>query len=810
MALVALTAACSTQSNGQSNDPASFVDPFIGTKSHGNTWPGASRPFGMIAWSPNQQISGSQNQTQPNGFRWETTETEMRGLALTHISGAGCTYGGAGDVPILPWFGPVYLSPTGNWTDDPYQGKWAEIDPNIHTNEVAEPGRYTVNFKASPTYDPNLRINADLAVSTRAGIGEFTFPAGSDAKLLFRTSTSINGSQDAQTTIDPATRTVTGWVITGGFCGRRGNGGDPNPDRRAYYILYFSAVFDQDFSNYGTWHNNDVIPGGLTVTGGEGIYSNAAAGGLGLGSGGWVGFDTTVNPLVRMRIGISYVDLAGAIANRDAEIPEGSTADSVAAEARAAWNTELGRIQIAGGTPERTTTFYTAVYHSLLMPQTINDLDGRYIGTDMQVHTMHPGQGAVYGTFSGWDVYRSQIQLIGLLRPDVAGDWATSMLDFANQNGGIWDRWLHLSAPVHVMAGDPAAPTLATWAAYGVDNFDANAAFASLVKQATVQNPDALSAIGYPGQMVAQRPGLNTYLALHYAPNDDYGTNRACSCWGGAAETLEDSIADYSLAMWAQRRQNHGLYLLFKPRGEYWQNTFNPDFPGGGWQIPRNLDGSWKSGFNPDSETGFVQGDSYTYTWMVPQNVSGLAQLMGGRNVAAYRLDTFFHNPDGSWAISDGTGHYDPGQEPGLLIPWLYNALAQPWKTQETLRQILDTKFGPDFDDIPGDDDLGTMSAWYVFAAIGLYPQVPGRAEMLLSSPMFTHVALQRSNGVLLTLNANSTDTYVQSVQFNNALHKKSWLPEKFVQKGGTVTFTLGPTPNKDWATALDQLPVDN
>jgi predicted alpha-1,2-mannosidase len=758
----------------------------------------------MIAWSPNQQISGAQNNTQPNGYRWEVDETEMRGLALTHISGAGCTYGGAGDVPILPWIGPVNLSPTGAWADDPYQGKWAQHEPNVHTNETVAPGRYTVNFKASPNYDPNLRINADLAVSIRAGIGEFTFPAGSDAKLLFRTSTSINGSQDAATTIDPATRTVNGYVLTGGFCGRRGNGGNPNPDRRAYYTLYFSAAFDHDFANYGTWHNNDVIPGGLTATGGEGIYSNTlplnGIAGLGLGSGGWVGFDTTVNPLVRMRIGISYVDLAGAIANRDAEIPEGSTADSVAQEARAAWNAELGRIQVAGGTPERTTTFYTAVYHSLLMPQTINDLDGRYLGSDMQVHTMHPGQGAVYGTFSGWDVYRSQIQLLGLLRPDVAGDWATSMMDFAAQNGGIWDRWLHLAAPVHVMTGDPAAPTLATWAAFGVNNFDATAALDSLVRQATVQNPDALSDIGLSGQCVAQRPALNTYLALEYAPND------ACHCWGGAAETLEDSIADFSLAMWAQRAHRNDLYKEFQPRGDFWKNTFNSAVA---FQVPRDADGSFKSDFDPLSETGFAQGNSYTYTWMVPQNVSGLAALMGGLGVAAARLDTFFHNPDGSWAIDGGGMHYDPGQEPGLLTPWLYNALGQPWKTQETLRQILDTKFGSAFDDIPGDDDLGTMSAWYAFAAIGLWPQVPGRAEMLLSSPIFTHVVLQRSNGVQLAVEANSTDKYVQSVKLNGAKRTQSWLPESFVQKGGTVRFTLGPVPNYSWATGTKDLPVD-
>jgi len=559
--LVALAVTCSAQILP---DLASWVDPFIGTKSHGNTWPGATRPYGMIAWSPNQQLSGAQNQTQPNGYKWEVTETEMRGLALTHISGAGCAPGASGDVPILPWFGPVAQSPTGAWTDDPYQGKWAQTDPNVHPDEVAVPGRYTVNFKASPSYDPNLRINADLAVSTRAGIGEFTFPSGTAGKLLFRTSTSINGSDDAQTTIDPATRTVSGWVISGGFCARRSNGGgDSNPNRRSYYRLFFSAVFDQPFSETGTWQNTNVFPGGLSASGGEGIYTENLPGGLGRGSGGWVGFDTTVNPVVRMRIGLSYVDLAGAAANRDAEIPAGSTANSVAQESRAAWNAELARVQVSGGTTERTVTFYTAIYHSLLQPNTLSDVDGRYLGSDLLVHNKRPNQAAVYGTFSGWDQYRAQIQLLGLLRPDVAGDMATSLYDFALQNGGIWDRWLHLGAPTHVMTGDPAAPTLATWAAYGANNFDQNATFDSLVTQATVQNAFALSDQGLDGQGVAQRPSLNTYLTLQYAPDD------ACHCWGGGAETLENSIADFSLAMWAQRLHRNNLYQYFRPRDEY-------------------------------------------------------------------------------------------------------------------------------------------------------------------------------------------------------------------------------------------------
>ncbi|GLW33604.1 GH92 family glycosyl hydrolase [Actinoplanes regularis] len=765
-------------------DPASYVDPLIGTTRGGNTWPGATRPFGMIAWSPTS-TSGDQTGTG-GGNGYEYNVTKVRGFSLTHLNGAGCSPGAAGDVPIMPFVGEVNSSPTADTRDQRYVSTFS------HAGEAASPGRYTVGLDNG--------VRTDLAVSTRAGIADFTFPTGSAANLLFRTSNSLNGSEDARIAIDPATRTVTGSVLTGGFCGRRGNGGGAtNPNRRSYYRLYFSAVFDRDFAGTGTWQNATVTPGGTTATGGEGYLTGADR--AGKGSGGWVGFDTSAGGDVRMRVGISYVSEAGAAANRDAEVPGTATVDSVAAATRDAWNTELGRVQVAGGTDARTRAFYTAIYHSLMQPQTISDLDGRYLGADLQIHTVRAGQGNAYGTFSGWDQYRAQIQLLALLRPDVAGDMAQSMLDFSAQNKNVWDRWLHLGASTHVMTGDPAAPTLATYYAMGVRNFDAGAALTSLVRQATVQNPDALSDLGCPGQCLGQRPTLNTYLALKYAAND------ICHCWGGAAETLENSLADFSLAMWARRAGRDDLYRQLLPRGDYWKNTFNPAV---GYQAARRADGSWQSGFTPSTDVGFAQGSSATYTWMVPQDVSGLAALMGGREAAATRLDGFFHDEAGNWAVLGGNAlRYDPTNEPGIHAPWLYNGLGQPWKTQETVRQIVDTAYGTGPAGLPGNDDLGTMSAWYVFAAIGLFPQVPGRAELLLGSPVFTRIELLRSNGVRLTVTADTTDKYVQSAELNGKNLNRSWLPESFVQRGGTVAFTLGTTPNRTWAIAAADLPRD-
>ncbi|MEU8231370.1 GH92 family glycosyl hydrolase [Actinoplanes sp. NPDC048967] len=767
------------------DDPAGYVDPFIGTTRGGNTWPGATRPFGMIAWSPTSTNGDQTNTGAANGYEYNVTK--VRGFSLTHVNGAGCSPGAAGDVPIMPYVGDVTTSPTADTRDQQYVSTFA------HANESAAPGRYTVGLDNG--------VRTDLAVSTRAGVGDFTFPTGSAANLLFRTSNSLNGSEDAEITIDAGSRTVTGSVLTGGFCGRRGNGGGAtNTNRRSYYRLYFSAVFDRAFARTGTWQNATVTPGGTTATGGEGYLTGADR--AGKGSGGWVGFDTAAGGAVRMRVGISYVSLAGAAANRDAEVPATATVDSVAAATRDAWNTELKRIRVGGGTEARTKALYTAVYHSLMQPQTMNDLDGRYLGADRQIHSIRAGQRAAYGTFSGWDQYRAQIQFLALLRPDVAGDMAQSMLDFAAQNNGIWDRWLHLGAATHVMTGDPAAPTLATYYAMGARNFDARAALDSLVRQATVQNPDALSDAGCPGQCLGQRPTLNTYLALKYAAND------ICHCWGGAAETLENSLADFSLAMWARRAGRNDLYRQLLPRGDYWKNTYNPAV---GYQAARRADGSWQSGFTPSTDVGFAQGSSATYTWMVPQDVSGLAALMGGRTAAATRLDGLFHDENGNWAVLGGNPlRYDPTNEPGIHVPWMYNGLGQPWKTQETVRQIVDTAYGTGPAGLPGNDDLGTMSAWYAFAAIGMFPQVPGRAEMLLGSPVFTRVVIDRGNGVRLTVNANSAEPYVHGLKLNGSTLRRSWLPESFVQTGGTVTFTLAAGPDKTWATASADLPKDH
>ncbi|MFI9756637.1 GH92 family glycosyl hydrolase [Streptomyces sp. NPDC051963] len=767
-------------------NPSSLVDPLIGSANGGNTFPGATLPYGMIAWSPTSTTGDQTSTGAANGYQYDTTR--IRGLSLTHVNGAGCNPGAAGDVPIMPFVGDVTSSPSADTKDAVYAADFS------HADEKAVPGRYTLGLKSGAT--------ADLSVSKRAGVADFTFPSDRPANLLFRVSNSLNGSEDAHVDIDAAHRKVTGWVLTGAFCGRRANGGVNN--RKSYYKLHFSASFDRAFSWVGTWKDGTLSPGSTTASGGEGYATGADR--AGRGSGGWVGFDTGSDNDVHMRLGISYVSLAGAEANLRAEVaPDASVADVAEAGTRA-WDRELNTVRIKGGSAARRETFYTALYHSLMQPNLISDTDGRYWGMDQAVHRLARGQGAQYSNFSGWDQYRAQIQLLALLKPTVAGDFAQSLYNFARQNGGVWDRWVHVSGATHVMTGDPTAATLATFYAMGVRNFDYKGAFDSLVRQATVPHPDGLSDAGCPGQCVGQRPNLAQYLNSQYAAQD------VCHCWGGAAETLEDAVADSALAKWAKLLGRETEAEVFTERAAYWRNVFNPEATtDAGYIQARRLDGSWVTPFNPASDLGFAQGTSATYTWMVPQDVQGLAAAMGGREVAAARLDGFFHKADGSWSVRGGDPlRYDPTNEPGIHAPWLYNALGQPWKTQATVRQILDTVYGTGPAGLPGNDDLGTMSAWYVFSALGLYPQTPGSASLLLGAPVFPTAVVDRPGPRDITISApdaDDTHTYVDAVRLDGRAHRKSWTDAGLTRSGGSLTFRLTEQPNTRWATDPDDLP---
>ncbi|MFF5235499.1 GH92 family glycosyl hydrolase [Dactylosporangium sp. NPDC000521] len=754
-------------------NPASYVNTLVGTNG-GETFPGADTPYGMVQWSP-ENTAGNQTRTvRPGGYGYNATR--VRGFSLTHMSGTGCA-GGSGDIPFMPHVGTVTSSPSADTTDATYASGFS------HADETATAGYYRVRL--------NSGVNTELTATTRSGSGRFTYPTGSTASMLIRTSNSEVGSSAATVNIDAANRTISGSVTSGNFCGYINAVG-----RRSYYTLHFTAVFDKPFASVGTWQDGTLRAGTTSASGGT-TYGTDGWPVAGKGSGGYVTFDLSQGTTVGVRVGISYVSQANAQANLAAENPAGTTFDTVRQRATDAWNTELGRVDVTGGTTAQLQTFYTALYHALLHPNVFSDTNGQYVGMDQQVHTAASGH-AQYANFSGWDVYRGQVQLVTLLRPDVGADIAQSLLNQANQNGGVWDRWTHNQGGTHVMTGDPAHAAVPSIYAFGGTGFDAAGALNSMVHAATTVTAADLSRDGWNVMVVGERPSLDKWLSINYIPANG-------NAWGGAGETLEDSVADFGVSQLAQRLGSTTTAQQFLARSQYWKNVYNPG--NGGYIQDRNENGTWPS-FSPGSSSGFAEGSAAQYTWMIPHNVRGLFDKMGGNATAVSRLDSFFHNSDGSWALTGAGGtKSEMDNEPSIWVPWLYNFAGRADKAQQTIRQVLNALWAPTPSGIPGQDDLGAMSAWYVWSAMGLHPLTPGRAELLLSAPLFPGVTVKRGNGKTITITAPGAATYVQSLTVNGTASTRAWLPESFVANGGTLAFTVGTTANPSWGGALADAP---
>lgn len=763
-------------------DPAAYVDPFIGTANGGNTFPGAVVPFGMVQWSPETTRGDATRRPAPGGYQYDATT--VRGFSLTHLSGTGCR-GASGDVPFLPYAGDVRSSPSADVQDRIFASRFS------HANETARPGYYQVRFGNG--------INTELTATARTGSARFTFPSGRPANILVRVSDSEVGSGGAYVEVDPDTRTVSGWVSSGNFCGYL------HPViRHDYYTLHFVAVFDRPFDQAGTWENEILSPGSASARGGTGYDDNGYPV-AGRGSGAYVTFgDDEELTTVNVRVGISYVSQENARTNLEAENPQGTPLESLAEGAFREWNERLRQIEIGGGTQAQRTVFYTALYHSLLHMNLFSDVTGEYMGFDGEVHTVVPPQQAQYANFSGWDVYRSQVQLVALLFPDIASDMAQSLFNQAMQNGGVWDRWTHNTGATHVMAGDPSAPTVAGIAAFGGTNFDIGGALESLVQAATVPTPLDLSDEGCPIMCPGQRPSLDQWLSLGYIAAES-------NAWGGAGETLEGAVADYSLARLASRLDDTETSAAFLERSRYWHNLFNPQATSeGGYIQNRNADGSWPE-FNPSSSRGFAEGSSAQYTWMVPHDARGLFDAMGGNAEAVRRLDEFFHNEDGSWAITRmGSLKSDVSNEPSVGAPWMYLFAGRPDKTQETVREAVNVLWTDRPHGIPGNDDLGAMSSWYVWATLGLYPGLPGGAELLVGSPLFPYAVVHRPNDGTITIRATGADTrrpYVRGLRVDGRTWTRPWLPESFVAGGGELIFNLSDTPDPEWGRSPEDAP---
>ncbi|WP_156297802.1 GH92 family glycosyl hydrolase [Mycobacterium paragordonae] len=653
-----------------------------------------------------------------------------------------------------PAFGDISMLPT---TSPVGSRPWRAWDRIAHDNtESGVPGYYTVQF-------PDTGVKAELTATTRTGVGRFSYPRDNQPALLHvRSGASLAGNSRAAIQLGEDNTTITGWATSGSFC-----------DKQNTYTVYFAMEFNQPFISYGTWDGYSVYDGARQA---NSPYS-----------GGYVLFPA--GAVLEVRTAISYVSIDGARANLAAER---GTFDGVRAAAASAWNDALSRIAVSSRSPGDVTTFYTCLYRSLLHPNTFNDTDGRFVGFDNAIHTVAQGR-TQYANFSDWDTYRSLAALQGLLFPKQASDMAQSLVTDAEQSGSL-PRWALANAATSQMTGDSVVPLIVNLYTFGAKDFDTASALRFMVSGAT------RGGAGVDGYV--ERPGIGAYLQLGYVPQlTEFGP--------GASITLEWSIDDFAISRFAAALGENGIAAEFQSRAQYWQNLFNPTT---GYISPRSPSGLFRDGpgFRESSsafgQPGYDEGNAEQYLWLVPQNVGGLVTALGGRKAAAARLDRFTKR------LNEGPN--DPylwaGNEPGFGVPWLYNYIGRPWQTQRTVDRVRGL-FGPTPDGAPGNDDLGAMSSWYVWAALGMYPVTPGTALLAINTPLFDRAVIALPTGQSIRITAPGASglnrlKYIRGLRVNGEPSDRTYLPESLIRTGGEIAFSLGARPDS-WGTGASSAP---
>ncbi|MEJ5999375.1 GH92 family glycosyl hydrolase [Paucibacter soli] len=788
LALLALLAAATLPARAAEPMP---VNTFIGTQDEGNTFPGAAAPFGMIQVSPSGEHYAG----------WRYSDTRIRGFGHFYLSGAGCWEQG-GQLPVLPVTGRI--GPGGDFDTAKaesfdYKRYAAEY---THQGEVGQAGYYKVQLTSYGG------ISAEATALTRAAAERYTFAPGTSTGHLLLNLGQANekhavvGSE--LRVVDE--RSVEGKITTKSFCGG------------AQYSTWFRMVFDRPFVAHGIWDERGGKPGAM----GPSQQGEARP------HGAWLSFDLSKGQVVTAVSAISHVDAEGARVNLRAEGMAGGQPlgfDAMRELAQAMWQRELGSVRIEGGSSHDRTVFYTALYHALLQPLTGSDADGRYRGYDDAIHTAKGW--TYYEFFSLWDTYRTQNQLLALLRPARARDIANSVLKIRAQ-GGWLPRWGYANFDTNIMTGDPVTPFLVDLWRYGALKGREQEAYAALRE----------NAFGRPSKLLRPegRAGNPSYLSRGYVPYD-----RAYPAKGmdvdphhGASATLEYALGDAALATMAKAlghtKDAQGLSQRAQNWRQVWDATVVDEQTGQrGFPRPRLQDGSWfkdvDGRYDPRSERGFHEGTAWQYQWLPRQDIPGLVAAMGGAAQAGRRLDQFFDHQAlladpaaavrKSWVVGPYSYYsqyrYNPNNEPDLHAPWIYTLIGQPWKTTTVLR-AAETLFTNAPNGVTGNDDLGTMSAWYLFSALGLYPDMPGSGRFLLHVPRFASAEIDLAPGRTLRIEAPEARAgerrYVQSVNWAGRAHNKVWLDWEQMQAGGNLAFKLAAQPDpQGWGSSAADLP---
>ena len=727
------------------------VDPFIGTGADGHTFPGATVPFGMVQLSPDTLIADFKHSyAHAAGYRYE--DSTIQGFSHTHFSGAG--HSDLGDVSLMPVAGEVRLDP--GEADKPGSGYRSRFS---HADERASPGYYAVTLA-------DTGVRAEMTASARVGVHRYGFPAGAPAHVLLDLRHVIYDYPGkvlwSQLRLHPD-GTVTGMRETRGWA----------PGRKLYFALRFSALVTGH-----ALYDREPVEAPYKGFAGPGTSPRDVPFIQGRGLVGVFDFGALAAPLT-VKVALSPSSEQAAVANLDAEVP-GFDFDAVRARAEAAWTAELSRVRFEAPAPMRK-SLYTALYHSLMAPSVAADVDGTYRGPDDELHR---ADGFTFvSSFSLWDTYRAQQPLMTLVQPEArtAGVMRSLLASQAQSPYGILPVWQFAGLETWCMIGYHAVPELADAIVKGVGGFDAWRALDAMVASADYRP------YGH----------LGDYIDKGYVPVDGDAE--------GVSKTLEYAFDDWSIARAAARLGRTDVAERFAKRAGNWHNVFDAR---SGWARPRLASGAFREPFDParaGEGSGFTEGNSWQYTEYQPQDVGGLTRALGGDAKLVAKLDATFDTKVDAAAyahvedMAGLIGQYVHGNEPSHHMPYLYAYAGRPWRTQARLKQIVDSQYRPAPDGLVGNDDLGQMSAWLIFTALGFYPVAPGSGEYVLGRPFVDRAELTLPNGRIFTITAEGLSEarpYVARVTLNGRRLARAFVTHDQIMAGGELRFTMAARPD--------------
>ena len=746
------------------SDPAVYVNPFIGASTSaadagiyhglGKTFPGATTPYGMVQVSPNTITGGD------NGPGYSYEHTSIEGFAFTQMSGIGW-YGDLGNFLVMPTTGDLKTS--AGALKNTATGYRSDYDKK---SETAAAGYYSALLT-------KYNIKAEMTAQPHSGLLRFTFPKNEQSRIQIDLARRVGGTSTLQYVKVVDDHTIEGWMK----CTPEG-GGWGNGDGHADYIVFFYAQFSKPLRNYGVWSAD--IPDGwgrkredVESEKYQAQVANAAVlKGVkekqGKHLGFYTEFATAKDEQVLMKSGISFVSIGGAKNNLLTEI-KGWDFDGVRNSATRLWNNALSKVKIEGGTHEEKTVFYTALYHTMIDPRIVNDVDGDYMGGDGKIHRSNVFKKR--SIFSGWDVFRSQMPLQTIINPSLVNDMVNSLVTLAGEKDKNYlERWELLNAYSGCMFGNPAVSVITDAYAKGIRNFDVPKAYSlSVGSVEKFGNGD----IGYA-------PGGNS-IAL----------------------TLEYAYSEWCVSQMSRWLKHPDAVAKYAARSQDYHNIFDEK---NGWFRPKKENGEWAAW--PDSGRltqwyGTFESNPYQQGFFVPHDVDGMVKLMGGKEKVLADLNHLFEKTPDNMMWND---YYNHANEPVHHIPFLYNRLGSPWLTQKWSREICRRAYKNSVEGLVGNEDVGQMSAWYVLASSGIHPVCPGDTRQEITSPVFNKITFRLdpkyAKGKTFTViakNNSPENIYIQSAKLNGQPYSNCHIDYKKIAAGGVLELTMGDEPNKIW-----------